>query len=299
MQFSKPPLSVPDQLALLKSRGLSIGNEAKANKYLSNISYYRLSAYTLYFQKANSINHEFLPGVTFDDILNLYLFDRELRLLVFDAIERTEVAFRTQLVNQFSVAYHGNWFEDVALFSNNSYHSNCLITLDNEIKRSGEEFIKHYKNKYTNPSRPPSWISLEVASMGLLSRYYRNIKMCPPKKDIATHFGLPSPYILESWMQSMSYVRNICAHHGRLWNRTLTSSPTLPRNTSKQWLNDMTFPPNKLYAFLCCLVYLRKIVNPKSAFAIRIEKLLNKYPDINTNSMGFHYNWKAEPIWNA
>jgi abortive infection bacteriophage resistance protein len=297
MQFTKPPLSIPDQLVLLQSRGLLIPNPTKASKYLSPISYYRLSAYSLSFQDVNSGSHQFLPDVTFDDILNLYLFDRELRLLIFDAIERTEVSFRTQLVNQFSITYHAHWFEDAALFSISKNHADDLQILDKELKRSKEDFVNHYKDKYSKPDRPPSWISLEVASMGLLSRFYRNLKMCKAKKDIAAIYGLPTPYILESWMQSMSYVRNICAHHGRLWNRTLVTKPTLPQNTARPWLTDLELPPAKLYAFLCCLLYLRKAVNPKTAFAQRIVRLLEKYPNINTKRMGFPPQWKEEMIW--
>lgn len=297
MQFSKPPISIQDQLVLLQSRGLLIPNPAKAAKYLSHISYYRLSAYSRSFQETNAANHQFLPGVAFDDILNLYLFDRELRLLLFDAIERTEVAFRTQLVNQFSIVFHAHWFEDSTLFSNTTHHTIDLKTLDNEINRSKEEFVTHYKNKYSNPVRPPSWISLEVASLGLLSRFYRNLKMCQPKKDIAAHYGLPTPYMLESWIQSMSYVRNICAHHGRLWNRTLVTKPTLPHNTAHLWLSNLAIPTTKLYAFLCCLLYLRKAVNPKTEFSHRIAKLLAKYPGIDSSRMGFPANWKDELIW--
>jgi abortive infection bacteriophage resistance protein len=156
MQFSKPPISIQDQLVLLQSRGLLIPNPAKAAKYLSHISYYRLSAYGRSFQETNTANHQFSPGVAFDDILNLYLFDRELRLLLFDAIERTEVAFRTQLVNQFSIVFNAHWFENSTLFSNTNNHTIDLKTLDSEINRSKEEFVTHYKNKYSNPVRPPS-----------------------------------------------------------------------------------------------------------------------------------------------
>ncbi|MCU0432064.1 MAG: Abi family protein [Bacteroidia bacterium] len=246
MQFSKPPLPVNDQLLLLQSRGLIIPDTAKAQKYLSNISYYRLSAYSIAFQNPASASHEFKAGVAFDDVLNLYLFDRELRIILFDAIERTEISFRTQLVNQFSINHHAHWFEDSALFANNYHYTKNLQKLDEELARSGEVFIKHYRNKYTLPARPPAWMSFEVASMGLLSKFYRDLKMCQAKKDIAAHYGLPHPKILESWLLSMSYVRNICAHHARLWNRTLILKPTLPRNTKYVWLQDTTVLPAKL-----------------------------------------------------
>lgn len=299
MQFNKPPLSIPDQLALLQSRGLYIPDPAKASKYLSNISYYRLSAYSHHFQNPASTTHEFQSGVSFDDILNLYLFDRKLKLIIFDAIERTEVSFRTQLVNQMSINHHAHWFQDHSLFSNSIHHTKNLYKLDCEIERTGESFIKHYKTKYTIPARPPAWMSFEVASMGLLSKFYRDLKMCQAKKDIAANYGLPHPKILESWLLNMGYVRNVCAHHGRLWNKSLIITPILPRNTKYLWLNTVNFPSNKLYASLCCLLYMRKVVNPGTAFSKRIAQLFSNYPSVDNSKMGFPANWETEPLWNA
>lgn len=155
MQFSKPPLSIPDQIALLKKRGLQIKDEQRAEKYLSNISYYRLSAYTLPFQMQGDQNHNFIAGTSFEQVLNLYLFDRTLRLLIFDAIERTEIAIRTQLINQYCGAHGTHWFEDPAHFHSNYKYSKSLQKLDDETDRSNEVFISHHKSKYTAPTPPP------------------------------------------------------------------------------------------------------------------------------------------------
>lgn len=297
MQFSKPPLSIQDQIDLLRARGLTINNETRAAKYLSNISYYRLSAYTLPFQKSHDANHAFENGATFEKVLNLYLFDRELRLIVFDAIERTEIAFRTQLINQYCFAHGAHWYEDPSHFHNNYLYSKSLQKLDDEIDRSGEVFIKHYRVKYTTPMRPPVWMSFEVASMGTLSKIYSDLKMSGAKKRISDHFMLGHPKVLVSWMHSMCYVRNICAHHSRLWNRVLTLKPLLLTNPRQRWLSNNNIQVNKLFAFLSCLLYLRKVVNPKTTFAHKIRQVLRRFPEIDPTKMGFPKGWENEPMW--
>lgn len=201
------------------------------------------------FQKENDTAHIFLPNITFHDLVDLYIFDRELRLLVFDAIERIEIALRTQVIYQYSLAYDAWWFENPSLYTSNYNYSKDLAKLDEELDRSSEVFINHYKTKYSNPQRPPAWISLEVTSIGLLSKIYRDLKMDDTKKRIAKYFGVGHPKILESWMQSISYVRNVCAHHSRLFNRVLTLKPTYPTNTVYQWLNEKIFIMLKCMAF--------------------------------------------------
>jgi abortive infection bacteriophage resistance protein len=297
MQFSKPSLSILDQIKRLTDRGLKVHNMQRAEKYLSNISYYRLSAYTLPFQKLNDPNHYFETDATFEKVLNSYLFDRELRLIVFDAIERTEIAFRTQLINQYCFAHGSHWYEDPSHFYNNYCYSKNLQKLDEEIDRSGEVFIKHYKTKYTTPNRPPVWMSFEVASMGTLSKIYSDLKMSAAKKRVSDHFMLGHPKVLQSWMHSLCYVRNICAHHSRLWNRVLTLKPVLPTNHKQQWLMNSNIQVNKLYAFLSCLLYMRKVVNPKTSFAYKIRHVLQKFPEIDSAKMGFPAGWEKEPLW--
>jgi abortive infection bacteriophage resistance protein len=297
MKYSKPALSISKQVDLLESRGLKVIDKDKAEYYLSNISYYRFSAYLLPFQHRNPNQHKFNGSVTFEKILDLYLFDRELRLLVFDIIERLEIAFRTQIIYQYSHEYGAWWYEDPTHFTNNYQYSRNLAKVDEEIERSSEVFIDHYKSKYTTPQRPPAWMTFEVISMGLLSKVFRNLKNSSAKKEIAKHFMLPNPYILESWMHSITYVRNLCAHHSRLWNRTLTLKPQLLRNSKNVWLSNNNINPNKLFAFLSCSLYLLKVVNPKTRTGKHFRELLNKYPKVNVRAMGFPSNWEKEELW--
>src|SRR5215469_10687296 len=115
--YSKPPLSVPDQIKLLKTRGLQIPDEKRASRYLQNISYYHLSGY-MYPFLADKKQHQYKPNSSFDDIINLYRFDRELRILIFTAIEKIEVAIRAQITNHFAVETNDPfWYTDVKHFS--------------------------------------------------------------------------------------------------------------------------------------------------------------------------------------
>lgn len=297
MLYNKPVLRVEKQLELLQERGLVVDNEERAKNYLLNISYYRLSAYSLPFQKSEEGNHNFTEGTTFNDILDLYLFDRELRLLVFDLIERLEIALRTQIIYQYSLTHGAWWYEDPALYNKADFFIRNIKKIDEEISRSSEVFIGHYKSKYSSPERPPAWMTIEVISMGLLSKIFRNLKMSGAKKAVAAHFAVPNPYILESWMHSLTYVRNVCAHHSRLWNRTLTLKPKLPKKLSRPWVKNQDFSPNKLYAFLSCTLYLLKVINPNNRFSRQLKALQEAYPRIDFRNMGFPEGWEQEEFW--
>ncbi len=297
MQFKKSPLSISDQINLLESRGLIFENKSEAEHLLSNVSYYRLRAYMMPFQTESDPSHTFLAQTTFSQIADYYVFDRELRLLVFDAIERIEIALRTQIIYKLCTDHGAWWFENPVLYSNNYNYSKDLGKLDEELDRSSEVFISHYNSKYTNPRRPPAWMALEVSSMGLLSKIYKDLKMCAAKKSVSAHFGLGHPKILESWMQSISYVRNLCAHHSRLFNRVLTLKPTYPVNTVNPWLSDKNFHHAKIYGFLSCVVYMLKIIQPETHFPSKLKSLLKEHPNVKAYQMGMSKNWMNEILW--
>lgn len=298
MKYTKPPLELEDQIKLLESRGLEIPDKNRALHYLSKISYYRLRAYMLPFQSPDDTEHKFRTGTSFDDILNLYIFDRELRFLIFDAIERIEIAIRTQIIYQYSIEYGFDFYCNKSLYHDETIFEQTLESLIQEIDRSHEIFLKHFRTKYFEEKYPPSIMALEVSSFGTLSKLFRNLKMCRAKKRVAQSFSV-SPYILESWMQSTTYIRNIVAHHARLWNRKLTTRPTLLEFVPKDrvWLSSNDIPANKLYAFCACIMYLKKTINPGTSFGKRLTELVNRYPVVDVRQMGFPVNWKKEAIW--
>lgn len=301
MRYNKPPVSFLDQVHVLKERGLDFQDEEQAAHTLSYISFYRLRAYTYPFQDNGNPDHPFTVKVDFETIIKLYNFDRKLRFLVFDAIEKIEIALRTQIIYHLAMQYGSHWQMDPTLFRNEERYHNHLFKLQEEIDRSDETFIKHYNKKYTAPSQPPSWMSMEVASLGTLSKFYQNLKGCPEKEAVATNFGLKDFRTLENWSLCFSNLRNICAHHGRLWNRRLTAQPKLPYNTINPFMSKQEVKsvyPNKIYATLCCMHYLLKNIDNEYRFKDKLKTLVRKCPLEQEKDMGFPADWLDQPVWN-
>jgi abortive infection bacteriophage resistance protein len=287
--YAKPPITYQEQLNLLKQRGLIIPKEVKALHLLENISYYRLSGYWFPLL-ADKKAHIFKPNSSFDAAFNLYCFDRELRQLVLAEIEKIEVAVRAKMSYILSTKDNNPfWFQDASIFSNPVKHANSLTKIGEEFARSDEEFIKSFREKYSNAT-PPSWITLEITSFGTLSLLFKNLKPGKEKRDIANYFGLADT-VFETWIHSLVYLRNVCAHHTRLWNRAMSIQP------QKQWLTNKTIPNNRTYFILSMVSYLLQTINPNHQFINRFLALLAKYPNVDPKALGFPNGWEAEPLW--
>lgn len=315
MNYSKPALTFKEQVKLLQDRGLKITDPDSVEKILSNISYYRLSAYMLPFKRRDAqgnIIDKFKEGTTWENVYDLYKFDRKLRLLVFDAIERLEVSFRTQIIYQLSHKYGSHWQDNEEIFKKefkfrkdgNKSIIDPYTEIQNQIREqvnnnNSEVFIKHYIEKYNTPVNPPSWMCVEILYFNQLSKICSGLKSRADRNGIAAFYDLP-PEIFCSWLHSLNFIRNICAHHSRLWNRDIKIHPKLfVKSRNKIWLSS---PENirreKIYYILCMINFLLQTVNPDSNFKRRLLDLLDKYKDsINTYAMGFPENWKMEKIW--
>ena len=296
MQYKKEPSTVTTQIEKLQSRGLVINDTQKAAHYLSNISYYRLRAYTFPFQDNDAENQPFIKKISFEEIINLYVFDRQLRLLIFNAIEKIEISFRTQIIYQYALVHGSHWHLKPELYNNSVYFAEQIASLEKEIDRSNETFIKHYKNKYTKPSSPPSWMSLEVSSMGLLSKLFKNLKKDAVKTNVANYYGLKDVDLFSNWMFCLSILRNTCAHHGRVWNRRLPEI-AIPKKTLYPYLENKKFYTNKTYAILCNMVYILNIISPEHSFKNNLLMLMNNCPLAQEKEMGFPKNWNLEQFW--
>lgn len=296
MKYSKLPIEIKDQIQILKNRGLIIDDIDKASHYLSNISYYRLRAYTFPFQDNKDSNHPFVKPVTFEEIINLYVFDRQLRLLLFNAIEKIEIAFRTQLIYSYAIDFGSHWHTNPQLYNNSVQFANDIASLQKEIDRSKETFIKHYIEKYTIPKEPPAWMSLEVSSMGLLSKMFSNLIDNKNKQNIATHFGLKDVDILENWMRCFSLIRKICAHHGRVWNRRMTQI-TLPKKPKYSYIVNKNIYTYKVYAYIVQMQYMLNIISPQHNFKQNLIDLMKNCPLAQEKEMGFPLRWQDEELW--
>lgn len=310
-QYNKIPLSFQKQIELLQSRNLIIDDEPKALSYLQEISYYRLSAYFLPYQNAKD---NFENNVTFEQIIKTYSFDRELRLLVFDCIERIEVAIRTQFIYQMALHYNDSHWQDnqnhfITPYYNkignlvNPFADFHAIISKAKTARTPETFIKHYINTYNKPSNPPSWICFELLTIGELSHSYRGLKNNADKKRIADFFEV-HPTVFTSWLHTLTYVRNICAHHSRLWNRDLAIEPEKLLKPKGNWIAKPYENNKRVFYFLCVLRYLLLRANPSNSMKQKIEILFDKYPTVPIKYLGIPsdgkgnlLDWQNEPLW--
>lgn len=291
--FEKKATTYDEQVAKIKQRGMNITDLPNAKFYLQHLNYYRLIAYWLPFE-TDRTTHALKPGTCFDDVLNLYMFDRELRLLVLDAIERVEVSVRSQWAYQVAHIHgpHGHLNENLA-FRNDRWHKN-LDQLKDEVKRSDEDFIKHLNTNYSE-ELPPVWAVCEVMSLGLLSRWYNNHKPMHTRSAISAVYSLDEK-VLESWLRHLCLVRNICAHHSRLWNREFTITPTLPRSKPVELNSQCTKGSRKLYNTLVILLYLMAKISPKHRWRGDVKALIVKHA-IPVAAMGFPVDWSQSSIW--
>jgi abortive infection bacteriophage resistance protein len=187
------------------------------------------------------------------------------------------------------------WMEDTSLFVNREIHQSTLNKIQDELNRSDEDFILSFKSKYSNRF-PPSFILLEITSFGALSRLYGNLKPGKIKREIAGAFGLPDR-VFVSWLHSIVYIRNVCAHHARIWNRPMSIQPLFPRNASNVWLVNRQVGINRVFYALSMILYLLDVVNPVHTFRQKLENLFLKYPNVDKAAMGFLSGWDSEPLW--
>lgn len=281
---------------LLKSRGLQIGNKDKAIQYLDNIGYYRLSAYMYPFLKIPKTSHVYKDGSTFEKVMMLYRFDKKLRLLMFNEIEKIEIAIRRAIM-QIPADMTGNpfWLTDPSNFLDNSKFNETMRAITNEYNKSKEEYILHYKRTYSNPY-PPSWILGELLTIGNVNAIYRNIKYNRIRKRIAQHFGLPIN-VFESWLTVIAVTRNACGHHARVWNKQNAIQPAIPSNPHGTWITILT-DSKRTYFDLCIIKYFLNIISPGNDMQSKLMWLFIHFPEVDMKALGFPQGWEMEPMWN-
>ena len=323
LKYTKPPLTFEEQADLLIQRGLVVQNRQGLIEKLRVVNYYRLSAYWIPFRQPNETLR---PATTLELVWNRYTFDRQLRLLVMDAVERVEVAFRTRMAELHASKHGAFGYLDRATFSPNTNlssavkshvkrflrnilpcalakqkglmdsHDEFVLRLRKIASESKEEFVRHFFSRYSSEADLPVWMAVEIMTLGnVLSMFQRFPR--EDKKTLAGVFGVIPP-VMESWLLTLNYVRNICAHHSRLWNRTLAIRPFIPhKKHGQEWHAPVAVANDKIFGVLTILMFLLKRIAPQSRWADRLKDLMARYPDIPLAEMGFPANWKDCPIW--
>jgi len=296
MIYSKNPLDYEEQIKMLKARGLIISDEQKAINSLRVISYFRLANY-LRPMEYDKENHLYKPNSLFENAIDLYYFDKELRGIIFAAVQSIEIALRSKMIHHVSMKYGAFWFMDSSLFKDRNIHEQCLASMRQELARSKEDFITDHKEKYTEPDMPPVWKTLEVTSFGTLSKLFCNLKDNSVKKKIAREFNLPQHLVLESWVKCAVNIRNCLAHHARVWNRNFPIMPQLNGSFRGNWIRNTNLPMVKLYPQLCYMQYMQVQIHGNDDFKQRLKGLLINHPNVDITAMGFIDGWENESLW--
>lgn len=291
-RYNQPQISVSDQIRLLKSEGLVFSDENKAQHILENVSLFRMKSYLMPLRQPHS--RQFKEGASFEDAYALYKFDSSLRKMICSELEKIEVSIRTQLSLIMGDEAGIYWFENPANFRNQNRHASLLNNLHTELQRSDDDAIVNFQQRYSN-NFPPSWMTFEISSFGTLSMMYRWLNAGHARRKVARFYGLTDT-VMESWLHSIVYVRNICAHHSRLWNRRLSINALIPRHTRLPFI-DTPRDTKRVYYILSIILYFLQAVNPQNTFVVRFKSLLAEYPEVDISAMGFPDNWENETLW--
>ncbi len=298
MRYTKPPLKISQIISLLKSRNLLINDEERAAKHLKNISYFRLTGYMYHLQEKDG-SHLFFDDTTFNDIILHYKFDEKLRSLISIYLERIELSMRAKISDKFSESYGFFWYNDSQHYADISTMDFIVDEIKSTFENPQDQFLKSFKNKYISESLPPSNMAVEILTFGKLARLYQGLKNEEEKREIAKEFNLPSS-ILSNWLRSLTIVRNICAHHSRLWNRRLSAyPPRIPNRPKYRFHGELPIRFNSsIYGTLSIIDRLLFAIYPENKFISKIILLIDDYDKtVNINHMGFPENWKTEPAW--
>lgn len=279
----QPPMTIDEQVENLKSIGLIVKNEEYAKKTLNDISYFRLiKAYSL---NLKSKNGNYADNIRFEQLVELYLFNADFRQIIFPEIEKIEINARCRIANYFSERYGVLGYLDADNFANIKYHQVFIGDIEDEIRRNSKApFVKNFRENYEGGNLP-IYALVEIFSFGTLSKFYKNMKNTD-KKIIASSFGVGYTYF-ESWLESISYVRNICAHYGRLYNVRLSKTPVLYKEYSEAGIGN-----NRIFGVFLCLKQLLKNDSHWNIFVDKIDMLFEKYESVDIKTMGFPKNWK-------
>lgn len=289
-----PPTSIPDQVRMLLKRGMWIPDPNEAERFLSNVNYYRFRRYLEPFvdQSTSCGLRPFQTGTTFDTVVERYTFDMRLRMLLLEALSHIEVSTRTQWTYHLSYSRGGGEHAhlDPKLFSDD--HSNNLVTLRKDYQERGKNLHSYDFNTC------PIWAISEVMSLGQLSRWYGST-ILPVRRLVAAHYQLGQKQ-LRSFLRHLVTVRNFCAHHELLWDREFITKFSTPKRmgsftTPKAFFNENA--DGKLYNTLVMVSYLMAIITGDKSWTRDLVALMNNYPSVPRDKMGFVVDWQELPIW--
>jgi abortive infection bacteriophage resistance protein len=303
MKYERPHLTIAEQADTLISRGMH-GDRAMMIEKLRSVSYFRLKGYTFPFRMRDVTRSDvrldtFQPGTRFEDIWAQYIFDRRLRLLMMDAIERIEIAARSGLAEaqgvRFGVFGYAKNPDALPYAGQQNARHDLLSRHRAEQDRSKDKFSEHFRDRFGDSERDmPIWMATEVWSLGTLIAFFK----ASPKEvrtEVSKTFGVDES-VLATWLLSLNTVRNICAHHGRLWNREPGTIPMIP-DKIPDWNVPERVPSIRIFPILTICLWSLSRIAPQSTWAARCSQLVHQISPNQLVSMGFPERWKQCPIW--
>lgn len=284
MEYKKPPMKISEQIKLLKERGLIINDEEKLERYLRNISYYHFSTYFKHFQKDDL----FIKDTNFEDVLSIYVFDQKLRLLLLDVLERIEKSFKCHLVYEMSVKTGDPfWIANHNYFQDGERYGERIAKMLEDLKFSKENCIRYYYEKYNEPKYPPAWMIIEVLSFGQTVMIYNQLEL-ENQEVVANSYGINKRFI-SNWFYALSILRNLCAHHSRLWNNEFLIRLNQGHGFYGKLFDNSN--GNRLFNYLVILHAINSKFNPTSGWVEKLDNIIIEHA-INISHMGFPDNWK-------
>lgn len=282
-----------------------IPDPVEAERWLKSVGYYRLSAYWLHHEipptGGKTRSKQFKAGTSFTDVIACYEFDQVLRSTLLRCIMAFEVALRASWVRHLADQDGAHAYLKADAFNDKSHHMQSVDNLRGELPKSDEKFIKHYLSIYTDPDLPPLWAMAESLTIGQLVRWITNTSSAKVKTAISSDMGLPNQEVMKGVIQSVAYVRNICAHHFRLWNRHLVKRPPIVHRIDKDIVTYLhkgqKQSENKVYNFIVVLLYLMDRQKSLSHLRQDIVSVVRCADNQILEGMGFPDNWRSRPIW--
>lgn len=293
-------------MTILKNKGMVFNDEQVATSFLARVSYFRLKYY--WTDMIDITTGHFVCDSNFDTIIERYEFDKRLRNILFGAIEVLEVGLRTKFITTLSLATNtGLWYLDGSHFDNQQFHTNLVLDMKYEFDRNTDPFVRQYISNHPNWDKstldgdnPDAWMIFETATFGTLSKMYKNLRnQSPLKSRIANEFGLYSARDLSSWLEAISVMRNVIAHHSRMWYKIFSKKPTNIRNHRDAWMQaDMTEHQRKrAFGVISCLLYLCNAIKPNNTIKQEIKDLFAANPTVPVFMIGFTNGWDNTPLW--
>lgn len=299
--MSKPAKTYEQQIDVLVERGLFVDDRAFAEHCFVHHNYYRLSPYRFPFTIEGNPDR-FKPGARFEEIWQLYVFDRELRQLVLEATKRVEISVRSRLAYEMSHSVGPLSYCDAANFLASKIHANTMKRLEEEMSRSKEVFLKHHKIEL-HMDWPPIWVLVEVASFGSVSNLLKQIRQPSIRQAVANSYQMDEKTFC-SLFHHLSVVRNTAAHHSRLWNRRFPVTFQLPKKKPDYlWENfsiegiGVSKTERQIYNTLVLLVHLMQCIDPAGTWPDRLFRHICRLDDTLIGQMGFPIGWKKMPVW--